>query len=238
MNSILERIYETSRVEDAEGNLINPFPVATPRETGTILYELIQEYRCEKTLEIGLAYGLSTLFICQAHRDKTGGTHIAIDPKQTKLWKSIGLLNIKKAGLEEYFRFFESPSYEVLPKLLLEGEKFDFAFIDGSHFFDYTLVDFFYIDKLLPVGKYVLFDDIWMPGIRKVLHYILRNRNYEIVKLKRESNFSEYVKTIISRSWQNPFERDYGGIKFLPNNICLLKKISEDKRDWRFHRSF
>jgi predicted O-methyltransferase YrrM len=238
MNSILERIYETSRVEDAEGNLIDPFPVATPRETGTILYDLIQEYQCKNTLEIGLAYGLSTLFICQAHRDKTEGNHIAIDPKQTQLWKSIGLLNIKRAGLEEYFRFFESPSYEVLPKLLWEREKFDLAFIDGSHFFDYTLVDFFYIDKLLPVGKYVLFDDIWMPGIRKVLHYILRNRNYEIVKLKKSSTLSEYLTTIISRFWQNPFERDYGGIKFLPNNVCLLKKISEDKRDWRLHRSF
>lgn len=105
MNSILERIYETSRVEDAEGNLIDPFPVAIPCETGTILYDLIQEYQCKNTLEIGLAYGLSTLFICQAHRDKTEGNHIAIDPKQTQLWKSIGLLNIKRAGLEEYFRF-------------------------------------------------------------------------------------------------------------------------------------
>ncbi|MBF2019374.1 MAG: hypothetical protein IGR93_04475 [Hydrococcus sp. C42_A2020_068] len=48
MNAILENIYETGYVEDAEGNSINPFPVATPRETGTILYDLVQKHNFQK----------------------------------------------------------------------------------------------------------------------------------------------------------------------------------------------
>jgi predicted O-methyltransferase YrrM len=93
MNQLLEQIYQTGRVEDAEGNSINPFPVATPSDTGTILYEIVKKYNLQKTLEIGMAYGLSTLFICQAHQDKGLGSHIAIDPGQTNKWKSIGVLS-------------------------------------------------------------------------------------------------------------------------------------------------
>lgn len=238
MNPTLEKIYQTSHVEDSQGNSIDPFPTATSQETGTILYELIQKYECQKSLEIGCAYGLSTLFMCQAHQNRGSGNHTAIDPKQSSRWKSIGLLNVKRAELEDRFRFFESPSYEALPKLLADGEKFDFAFIDGSHFFDYTLVDFFYIDKLLSVDKFVVFDDLWMPAIRKVIHYVLRNRQYELVKIDKPIGLKESMGRLKNRLIQNIFERDYGRIRFLPHNICLLKKVAEDKRPWEFHRSF
>jgi predicted O-methyltransferase YrrM len=238
MNSVLEKIYETSHVEDAQSNLINPFPTATSQETGTILSELIQKHDCQKTLEIGCAYGLSTLFMCQTHENRGAGNHTAIDPGQSSLWKSIGLLNIKRAKLEDRFQFFEAPSYETLPKLLADRECFDLAFIDGSHFFDYTLVDFFYIDKLLSVGKYVVFDDIWMPSIRKVVYYLLRNRKYELVKIDKPVSFKNYALRVGYRFVQNIFEIDYGGIRWIPHNICLLKKIDEDRRDWKFHRLF
>ncbi|NJR75273.1 MAG: class I SAM-dependent methyltransferase [Scytonema sp. CRU_2_7] len=157
MNQLLEEIYSTKLVKDAAGNSINPFPTATPYDIGVVLKEFIQKYNLERTLEVGMAYGLSTLFICQAHQDKGTGIHTAIDPMQNNLWKSIGLLNIERAGLADKLRFMESCSHEALPQLLTKGEKLDFAFIDGSHHFDYTLIDFFYIDKLLHLGGYVVF---------------------------------------------------------------------------------
>ena len=118
MNSILEHIYKTDQVEDAEGNLISAFPVATPYEVGIALNQLITQENLSNTLEVGMAYGLSTLFFCQAHRDKGTGSHTAIEPWQNGEWKSIGLLNVKRAGMEELFNFFEAPSYQVLPQLL------------------------------------------------------------------------------------------------------------------------
>lgn len=134
MNTLLENIYNTGYVEDAEGNLISPFPTATAYEIGMLFNKLIHELNLRKTLEIGMAYGLSTMFICQAHHDKGIGSHTAIDPFQSKEWKSIGLLNVKKAGLAEKFRLVEAFSHEALPQLLAEGEQFDFTFIDGSHY--------------------------------------------------------------------------------------------------------
>ncbi|MDJ0618155.1 MAG: class I SAM-dependent methyltransferase [Calothrix sp. MO_192.B10] len=241
MNQLLTSIYESKSVQDEKGNIINPFPTATPYEIGTLFDELIKKNNFQRTLEIGMAYGLSTMFICQAHKDKGSGQHIAIDPNQSTEWKSIGLLNIERACLSENFRLFEANSHEVLPQLLTQGEKIDFAFIDGSHHFDYALLDFFYIDKLLKVGGYIAFDDIWMPGIRKVLYFILRNRMYEIVKIRPRSNLRKRIQRYIKRWIQNPLERDSQGIKLLPDNICVIKKIAEESsenRPWNFFKQF
>lgn len=238
MNSLLKNTYNTRYVEDSEENFINPFPVSIPYDTGMLLNEMIRKYNLERTLEVGMAYGLSTLFICQAHHDKGVGSHTAIDPHQTSNFKSIGLLNIKRAGLGERLRFFEACSYEVLPQLLAKKEQFDFAFIDGAHQFDYVLVDFFYVDKLLQTGGYIAFDDLWFPSIRKVLYFVLKNRAYELVKIDTKASFLRRMGRITRRFLQNPLERDFNGIKLIPANICLLRKISGDNRYSQFHHSF
>ena len=232
MNIILQNIYKTKFVEDSEGNLINPFPASILYEKGLILYDIIKKTKAKNTLEIGMAYGLSSLFILQAHRDNGIGIHTAIDPMESTSWKSIGLLNVRRAGLEDLFKFYGIPSYIALPKLLIEEQQFDFVFIDGNHTFDYTLVDFFYTDKLLNIGGYVMLDDLWMPSIRKVLAFILRNRNFEVILENRNSlkTFSRKIKNKI----QNPLTRDYSqGFTH-----CLLRKISEDNRKWDDYKSF
>lgn len=94
------------------------------------LYKLLKEKNLNNTLEIGMAYGLSSLFICQAHHDKGEGFHNSIDPFQKATWKSIGLLNIQRSNLDEVLTFHEAPSHEVMPQILQRGSRFDFIFID------------------------------------------------------------------------------------------------------------
>ena len=54
-----------------------------------------------------------------------------------------------------------------------------FAFIDGWHTFDYTFIDFFYIDRILDVGGVVVFDDTNdYLAVRKVVRYALTHRAY------------------------------------------------------------
>ena len=79
-NLVLEKIYTTDRVEDERGNSINIFPTATPKIVAQFLSELIEKYDCQQTLEIGMAYGLSTVAICQAYADRGSGSQISIDP--------------------------------------------------------------------------------------------------------------------------------------------------------------
>lgn len=240
MNSLLEHIYTTGYVEDAEGNLIDPFLASVSYERGVLLSKLIKEKGLRNTLEIGMAYGLSTLFICQAHHDEGAGCHTAIDPNQDTYFKSVGLLNIKRAGLDTVLRFFQAPSYEVLPQLCTAGEHFDFAFVDGMHLFDYVLVDFFYIDRLLTVGGYIVLDDLWMPAIQKVAAFVLRNRSYKLVSLSSRKSIPLWKRAarIGRRIFYNPFERSYAGVRFITENVCILQKMADDDRPWNFYRSF
>lgn len=244
MNTVIDRIYQTKHVEDSEGNVINPFPTSIAYDEGLALYNLIRKVKAENTMELGLAYGLSTLFICQAHRDNGVGQHTVIDPFERTLWKSIGLLNLKKAGLENILSFYEAPSHEVLPQLSLKRERFDFVFIDGNHRFDYVLLDFLYADKLLTPGGYIMFDDLWMPAIRKVCLFILQNRNYRLT--------SEFLGT--APLWKQclRFARDIVQAPFDIYSLyfsgyilargfssyCIMQKIADDNRKWDYYKPF
>ena len=70
------------------------------------------------------------------------------------------------------FTFHERKSEYILPKLAEEGNKFDFAFIDGWHTFDHTLIDFFYLNRMLDIGGILVIDDVGMPAINKLSRFI------------------------------------------------------------------
>jgi hypothetical protein len=108
---------------------------------------------------------MSTLYACDAL--KANGVpcrHIIIDPCQTSAWNSIGLANIQRAGFGGTTELHEKGSEIILPQLFADGLKIQAAIIDGWHTFDHTLIDFFYINKMLEVGG-VIIDDTWFPSI-------------------------------------------------------------------------
>ncbi len=246
LNPVLERIYQTGGVEDAEGNSISAFPSSLTYERGLPLYELVRRSKAEKTLEVGMAYGISTLFICQAHQDKGSGSHTAIDPGERALWKSIGLLNIQRAGLERFMRFYEAPSHEALPRLLVSGESFDVIFIDGSHLFDYVLLDLYYADMLLKNGGYIMLDDLWMPSVRKASSFMLRNKAYRLApEYLCESpalwqRCFRFARCVGQDPWS--FHSIYYAALFALRgflNFCVLQKVAEnDQRKWDHYSSF
>ena len=180
MNPLIERIYATGMVEDDQGQRYDLVSAIKYAE-GRALYELIRTRKAARTLEVGMAYGLSTLFMCQAHADNGSGFHTAVDPRQSGEWQSLGIANVRKAGLESFCRIIEAPSDSALPKLVADGENFDLVFIDGKHLFDFVLVDFYYSDKLLKPNGCIVFHDYWMPAVRKAISFVLHNRNYRVV---------------------------------------------------------
>lgn len=239
MNEIIERIFRTGYVEDAQGKSYENSSSSVTFEIGTLLYDLVRALKPDKTLETGMAYGISTLFICQAHRDNGAGRHTAIDPFQEQTFKSIGLANIERAHLKDVLRFYQAPSDEVLPQLCAQHERFDFAFIDGDHHFDHALVDFFYIDKLLNLGGHVAFDDLWIPAVRRVASFVLKNKPYKLVRpsSKRRTPTWRRVLRTGRRIAQNPLGRDWA-LKFVPQNVALLKKVASERRGWKHQRAF
>jgi predicted O-methyltransferase YrrM len=241
MNALLESIYRTGLVQDAQGNSSCPFPISLPQAEGQALHELLLREKLERTLETGLGNGLSCLFFCQAHEVRGSGRHTAIDPWQSARFKSVGLLNAKRAGLDGRLRFFEAPAHEVLPRLAAEGEVFDFAFIDGRHVFDYVFVDFFHIDQLLREGGYLAFDDLFLPAVRKVVSFVLRNRAYERVKIDTTGKLPAWRRAgrVARMVFSCPFQRYDRWLRFTGQRVGVLRKTSAtDSRSWNFHRSF
>ncbi len=239
MNPVLERIYRTGKVEDADGNVFDCSKSAVRLETGLLLYELVRTVQPKRTLEVGLAYGASALFICQGHQDNGAGFHTAIDPHQFQRYRSVGLLNVQRAGFQDVFRLIQEPSFHALHQLYERGERFDFAFIDGAHFFDSVVVDFFYIDMLLQIGGCLAFDDLWMHGVRKAASFVLRNRSYELLPVPTSCRAPIWKRQVMAgrRILQDPLGVDIV-LKLRPSNVAVMRKYGEDTRPWGLHRAF
>jgi predicted O-methyltransferase YrrM len=189
VNPVLSAILRDGTVEDANGRRV-PLQWNISAEEGRFLQELIRAKRPSKSIEIGCAYGISSLFICEALREVGAKSHTIIDPYQLTTvteyssgdgYEGIGLLNLRRAGFEDLITFYPEPSYRCLPRLEASQETFDFAFVDGMHTFDYVFTDFFYIDKMLPVGGVIVFDDVFYASVTKLCRYILTNLPYEAI---------------------------------------------------------
>jgi predicted O-methyltransferase YrrM len=240
MNDVIETIYRTGRVEDAAGQPIDPFAEAIPYDEGKALYDLVRRTVPRHTLEIGMAYGLSSLFICQALRDAGGGTHVAIDPFETTRWQGIGMRNLQRAGLDDLARLAEAPSHEALPELLRAGRTFEVVFVDGNHRFDYTLLEFQYLDRMLPPNGCMVFDDIDLPAVRKVLTYVLRNKPYRLVGEYSPvvRSRSRRVRRLVKSLVRSPLDVSPAFTLSRHTRFCTLRKLADDETAWDFYRPF
>src|SRR5262249_46474160 len=137
---------------DANGRRV-PLQWNISAEEGRFLQELIRAKKPSKSIEIGCAYGIWSLFIGGGLWGGGGKSPTIIDsfPLTTVTeyssdgYEGIGLLNLRRAGFEDLITFYPEPSYRCLPRLEASQETFDFAFVDGMHTFDYVFTDFFYM---------------------------------------------------------------------------------------------
>jgi len=148
-----------------------------------VLTEVLSRLQPTTSLETGVAFGISTLTICAAMAaapgDASGRRHYGIDPNQTSQFGGAGLAAVQRAGLEHLFRLLEGPSHLELPRLLAEGVTLDFALIDGHHGFDYALLDFFFVDKMLRPGGIVAFHDYSWDAIQRAVRFVRTHREYQ-----------------------------------------------------------
>jgi len=177
-NPILEEIYRENCVRDMQGNVMPGLPPLSP-ELSYALYNTVLQAKPKVAIEVGMAFGTSTLAILTALAE-LGGERllISIDPAQ-KAFKGIGLANVERAGFKHMHRLIEDYDYFALPDLMRTQKEVGFCYIDGWHTFDYVLLDWFYTDKMLPVGGIVGFNDCGFKSIHKFIKFMLRHRKYE-----------------------------------------------------------
>lgn len=254
MNPVLERILTTGTVGEAEErtSLRHPeFPDRfshVSRATGELLQSAIREVRPSVSLEIGLAYGVSTLFICEAIQSlPEPGVHIVLDPYQHGKWRGWGLKNVRDAGFAPIVEFHEEPSELFLPKLVAAGRRIDLAFIDGLHRFDQAFVEFYYVSRLLKPGGLVLFDDAGRRSVKRVIRHALTYPAYEIWRTAdAEAPAGTLLGAVRKRIGRtntarrllraDVLDRDWDlGIR----GRCVgLRKIAEDERATHWDRDF
>ena len=174
IEAVVDAIYARGRVDDDDGNAIDLRPHSIERARGVALRDLVIAAGAERTIEVGLALGMSALFLCQAVLPR-GGRHVAVDPFQAESWNGAGLRTLREAGVEEFVEVIEEESQLALPRLVAEGREFDLAFVDGDHRFEGVFLDLYFMTRLVKPGGLVVVDDMWMPAVRMAVAYVEKN---------------------------------------------------------------
>ena len=259
MNAVLSEILETGVTKTASGTGTVKLHSSISASEGQFLQGLVRELDPTITLEVGLAYGISALYICEALNVRAGTQHIAIDPNQNGVidvdqhgsarghsWGGIGIANLRRAGYGDIVRLIEAPSYRALAALESSGHRIDFAFIDGWHTFDFALVDFFFIDRMLNAGGIVAFDDTWWPAIRKVCRFVSTNLAYSVLgadgadpEPSRKRRMAERVlRGSPFRSLLRPEVTTPDGSIGLRGGCIAFRKNADDIRRWDHFADF
>lgn len=174
-------IYREAFVPTRTGKRIPIAPTGLDARSAAALRRVLQECGATRTIETGLALGLSSLAILEASLEsaamrKSGQvSHTAIDPFQAKDWGNAGRLTIERAGASDLVRFFEADSTLKLPELCAAGERFDAAFVDGGHLFEHVFLDTHYLLRMVRPGGAIVIDDWWMPAVRMGVDYFVKN---------------------------------------------------------------
>lgn len=246
----LAQIHSTQSIETPMGNI--PLHSGISASEGKFIEKLIVNNQFCHTIEIGCAYGISTLHIIAALQQQQKSVHhTIIDPYQHSQWQGIGVQHVQQVGFDTY-QFIEQPSELALPTLLAANKQFDFALIDGWHTFDQVMLDFYYLNRMLNMGGIIVFDDVWMPSVCKALAYILHYPGYQLADAVpythiKHSFFAKQAKRIVYGSIKNAKalqqilpERWVANAKYRFDlyGMVAIQKIAPDNRSWDWYQPF
>lgn len=210
-NCVLVQIIETNSVQHPSGKVL-PLNSAISVAEANALYRVLRKCQPETCIEVGMAYGVSTLTILTALKDNGKGRLISIDPYPD--WQSgmeVALANVERTGLSHLHMHIREPSFRGLPKLLTDGLSIEFAYIDGWHSFDHVFVDFFFCDQMLKEGGIIGFDDTGWRSVFRVIQFVRTHRKYNEldvglpVSYRSRNWLFSLVKRLSGRCGQNRY---------------------------------
>jgi predicted O-methyltransferase YrrM len=181
VRSVIERLNRDGFVvARADGSKNDVRTVSISTAEGEALRKWVSSENAKQTVEIGLGYGVSALYICEGliRNANFDARHIVLDPFQKERFADCGLQVIEEAGVTPLVEYHAEGSQIALPAFLKEGRQFDFAFVDGNHRFDSAFVDLFYLGRLMRKGGVVILDDYNLPGIKRAVAFFLTNLDW------------------------------------------------------------
>jgi predicted O-methyltransferase YrrM len=186
VRDVIDRLLRDGRaVARSNGTVHTLFPVAASPAEGESLRAWVTREGAAQTIEVGLGYGISALFICEGLLTNGDATarHVVIDPHQATRFANCGLQFLEEAGVGELVEHHAGESQVVLPRLLSEGRRFDLAFVDGNHRFEAVFVDLVYLGRLVRPGGILFLDDYQLPAVMRAAAFFLTNLGWMIEKV-------------------------------------------------------
>ena len=151
---------------------------AVSRRDAVVLRDIVRDVRPRASMEVGLGYGVSAMFIIDGLRQVGGVRHHVIDPYQGRDWWSGGLFTLQRLGLQPWFCLYEQSTSEAVSDMVARGVRVQFAFIDGSHSFQNVLLDIVAVDRVLDDGGVVVLDDCDFHSVLMAVRFLERNGPY------------------------------------------------------------
>jgi predicted O-methyltransferase YrrM len=206
---VIERLFREGSVRSrADGTVHQLFPVGIREEEGNALREWVTREVATRTIEVGLAYGISALFTCEGLL-ATGASdvrHVVLDPNQETRFANCGLQILDEAGVRDLLEYHREESAIVLPRFLSEARRFDFAFVDGSHRFDGVFLDLMYLGRLVRPGGIIFVDDYQLRSVARAVSFCTSNLGWTVVELSTRDLLHEWV---VLRTVTVPIQRSF-----------------------------
>ena len=193
---MIERLLrDGTAVARSDGTVHDLFPIAVSSAEGEALRNWIVRERATRTVEVGLAYAVSALHVCEGllANDDPAARHVAIDPMQGVYFSGLGLQSLREAGVAGMVELHEEESQLALPRFLSEGRSFDLAFVDGNHRFDRVFVDLFYLGRLVRPGGIVFLDDYQLPGVARAASFYKTNLGWTLEEVSAPDDLHRWA---------------------------------------------
>ncbi|MGH9187321.1 MAG: class I SAM-dependent methyltransferase [Acidimicrobiales bacterium] len=161
-------------------------------------YRFIAE-RCPpgtRTLETGS--GLSTALFAALEAD-----HVCVTPGPQEAERLLRYCDDHGIAADRLTFMVES-SHKALPRLT---DELDLILIDGSHAFPMPALDWFYAGTLLRSGGMAIIDDLQLPAVKILIHFIERDPRWEqVARTAKWAAFRRLSSGDLSEEWTSqPF---------------------------------
>ena len=209
IREVLSQLFDGgTMVAASNGTVHDVFPVAITSDEGEALRDLVVETDATRTIEIGLGYGVSALYVCDgllANGDP-GARHVVLDPHQATRFADCGLQLLADAGVAHLVEHHAVRSELLLPGFLAEGRTFDLAFVDGNHRFEGVFLDLVYLGRLVSPGGLVMLDDHQLPAIARAAAFFTSNLDWTVEAASPPAGDHEWI---VLRTATEPDERPF-----------------------------
>jgi predicted O-methyltransferase YrrM len=209
VREVIDRMFrEGAAVARLDGTVHQLFPVGIAAAEGEALRGWVRRESASCTIEIGLAYGISALFVCEGLLASAAvdPRHVVLDPYQETRFANLGLQSLDEAGVAHLIEYHPKGSEIVLPHFLAEGRSFDLAFVDGNHRFEGVFLDLIYLGRLVRAGGIIFVDDYHLRSVARAVSFCTTNLGWTVEEVSTHDRRHHWA---VLRTAPVPLQRSF-----------------------------